>query len=154
MAQLIVVRVRGTVNTRYDIRKTFELLKLSKLYSATIVPKNNYYLGMLHLAKDHISWGELDFETAKLIFAKRGKTIQGKPVDESTAKAAGFESLDKMIYAIADGTTKMNEIKAVKQYFNLSPPRGGFKRSRKKPFNVGGILGENKQILSLVSRMI
>ncbi len=154
MAQLVVVRVRGTVNTRYDVRKTLELLKLRRLYSATIVPKDSYYLGMLNLAKDHIAWGEIDFETAKRLFVERGRTVEGKRVDESVAKAEGFEDLDKMISSVVDGATKLNQLKKVKQYFNLSPPKGGFKRSTKKPFNAGGVLGENRQILSLISRMI
>jgi len=154
MPQLIVIRIRGTVNIRYDVRKTFELLKLKKRYSATIVPKNDYYLGMLNLAKDHIAWGELNFATTKLLITKRGRTLFGKPVDESTAKAEGFESLDKLINGIIDGSIQINKFKLIKHYFNLAPPRGGFKRSTKKPYKVGGVLAENKDILSLVSRMI
>jgi len=154
MPQLIVIRIRGTVNIRYDVRKTFELLKLKRRYSATIVPMNDYYLGMLNLAKDQIAWGELNFATAKLLITKRGKTSFGKPVDESTAKAEGFESLDKMVNGIVDGSVQMNKLKTIKHYFNLAPPRGGFKRSTKKPYKVGGVLAENKDILSLVSRMI
>ncbi|MGQ9780912.1 MAG: 50S ribosomal protein L30 [Nitrososphaeria archaeon] len=154
MAQLVVVRVRGTVNTRYDVKKTLELLKLSRRYRATIVPSNDCYLGMLNLAKDHIAWGEIDFETAKLLFTKRGRTLEGKPVNESVAKLEGFESLDQMVSSVVDGVTKFNQFKKVKQYFCLSPPRGGFKRSTKKPFKAGGVLGENEQILSLISRMI
>jgi large subunit ribosomal protein L30 len=154
MPQLFVIRIRGTVNIRYDVRKTFELLKLKKRYSATIVPKNDYYLGMLNLAKDHIAWGELNFATTKLLITKRGRTLLGKPVDESTAKAEGFESLDKLINGIIDGSIQINKFKLIKHYFNLAPPRGGFKRSTKKPYKVGGVLAENKDILSLVSRMI
>jgi large subunit ribosomal protein L30 len=154
MPQLIVIRISGTVNIRYDVKKTFELLKLRRRYSATIVPKNNYYLGMLNLAKDHVSWGELNFSTAKMLITKRGRTIYGKSVDDSTAKTEGFKSLDEMVNGIVDGSVQLNKLNTVKQYFNLAPPRGGFKRSTKKPYKVGGVLAENEEILSLVSRMV
>jgi large subunit ribosomal protein L30 len=154
MLQLVVIRVSGTVNIRYDVKKTLELLKLRRRYSATIVPKNNYYLGMLNRAKDHISWGELNFDVTKMLIQKRGKTIYGKSVDDSTAKEEGFKSLDEMVNGVVEGSVQLNKLKTVKQYFNLAPPRGGFKRSTKKPYKVGGVLGENKGILSLISRMV
>jgi len=154
LPQLLVIRIRGTVNVRYNIKKTLELLGLKRRYSATIVPKNDYYNGMLRLAKDYIAWGELDFETAKLLFTRRGKTVDGKPVDESTAKMEGFESLDKMVNAVVDGSFKMNQFRIIENHFSLAPPKGGFKRSTKKPYKVGGVLGENKDINLLASRMI
>jgi len=154
MLQLVVIRVSGTVNIRYDVKKTLELLKLRRRYSATIVPKNDYYLGMLNRAKDHISWGELNFDVTKMLIQKRGKTIYGKSVDDSTAKEEGFKSLDEMVNGVVEGSVQLNKLKTVKQYFNLAPPRGGFKRSTKKPYKVGGVLGENKGILSLISRMV
>ncbi len=139
---------------KYNVKKTLELLGLKRRYSATIVPKNEYYEGMLLLAKDHITWGEINFETAKLLLTKRGKTIEGKLVDESTAKKEGFESLDEMVNSIVNGSFKMNQFRTIKPYFNLAPPKGGFKGSTKKPYRVGGILGENKGINQLASRMV
>ncbi len=154
MSQLLVVRIRGTINVRHDIKKTLELLRLRRRYSATIVPKNEYYLGMLSKAKDFIAWGEIDFETAKQLILKRGKTVGGKPVDDSIAKLEGFNNVDELVKAIVDGVKKFSELKVIKPYFNLTPPKGGFKRSTKKPYQYKGVLGENKEILSIVTRMI
>jgi large subunit ribosomal protein L30 len=42
-----------------------------------------------------------------------------------------------------------------KGYCRLHPPRGGFKKSTKYSFNSGeGILGENKDVVKLVERML
>ncbi|MEM2950159.1 MAG: 50S ribosomal protein L30 [Nitrososphaeria archaeon] len=154
MSQLLVVRIRGTINVRYDIKKTLELLRLKRTYSATIVPKNEYYLGMLHKAKDYIAWGEIDFETAKQLILKRGKTVGGKPVDDSIAKIEGFNNVDELVKAIVDGVKKFSELKVIKPYFYLAPPKGGFKRSTKRSYQYKGVLGENKEILSIVAKMI
>lgn len=154
MTQLLVIRIRGTINVRYDIKKTLELLRLKRRYSATIVPKNEYYLGMLKKAKDYIAWGEIDFETAKQLLLKRGKTIGGRRVDDSVAKLEGFDNLDELVKAILDGNKKFSELKIIKPYFTLAPPKGGFKRSTKKPYQQKGVLGENKEILAIVARML
>lgn len=154
MPSLLVVRIRGTVNIRYDVKETLRLLRLWRRYSATIIPENDYYLGMLKVAKDQIAWGVLDFETAKLLLTKRGKFIGNKAFDDSLAKAEGFESVDKMIGAIVDGQANLSRFKTIKPYFSLAPPKGGFKRSTKKPYNIKGVLGKNKELMALVSRMI
>ena len=42
----------------------------------------------------------------------------------------------------------------LKPYFGLSPPRGGFKRSSRRQFREGGILGENPTLPDMVRRMM
>jgi large subunit ribosomal protein L30 len=36
----------------------------------------------------------------------------------------------------------------------LNPPKGGFKKSTIKQFSDGGILGNNKELLEIVKRMV
>ncbi|MCL4518008.1 MAG: hypothetical protein M1587_02295 [Thaumarchaeota archaeon] len=47
-----------------------------------------------------------------------------------------------------DGTQGM------RQFFRLNSPKGGFKRSIRRPFKAGGILGENPELGKIVEKMI
>ncbi|TBR23270.1 MAG: 50S ribosomal protein L30, partial [Candidatus Nitrosotenuis sp.] len=48
----------------------------------------------------------------------------------------------------------LNKLKPLKPWFALAPPRSGFKRSTRKTYGEGGILGKNKDLIELVRRMI
>jgi len=48
----------------------------------------------------------------------------------------------------------MNKIKSLKPWFALSPPRQGFKRSTKRLYGQKGVLGYNKELSTLIKRMI
>ena len=54
---------------------------------------------------------------------------------------------------IKDGST-LSAIPGLKPYLGLSPPRGGFKRSSRRQFKEGGILGENPTLPDLIRRMM
>jgi large subunit ribosomal protein L30 len=61
-----------------------------------------------------------------------------------------FDLATKMI---RDGST-LSSIAGLKPYMGLSPPRGGFKRSSRRQFKEGGILGENPTLPDIVRRMM
>ena len=48
----------------------------------------------------------------------------------------------------------MTKIKPLKPWFALSPPRQGFERSTKRLYGQKGILGHNKELTTLVKRMM
>ena len=48
----------------------------------------------------------------------------------------------------------MTKLKPLKPWFALSPPRQGFKRSTKRLYGQKGILGHNKELITLVKRMM
>ena len=48
----------------------------------------------------------------------------------------------------------MSKIKPLKPWFALSPPKLGFKRSTKRLYGQKGILGHNKELTTLVKRMM
>jgi len=52
------------------------------------------------------------------------------------------------------GETVLKEVKGIKPFFALSPPKGGFKRSTRRMYAQGGVLGENPELLSIVEKMI
>ncbi|MBR9677650.1 hypothetical protein GOV04_05920 [Candidatus Woesearchaeota archaeon] len=58
--KLGVILIRSTMSLNPDIKKTLELLKLSKKNSLAIVSDTPQYRGMLQKVKDYVTYGELD----------------------------------------------------------------------------------------------
>ena len=69
-------------------------------------------------------------------------------------KALGFANAAELGAALADGKTSLSKLKPLKPWFALAPPVHGFKRSTKKLYGQKGILGSNKELDTIVRRMI
>ncbi len=150
----LVVRLRGTVNTPYWAEYTLRLLRLKSRFSATIVPENKVYEGMLKKVKDHVAWCKADAQTIKLLLEKRGKVVGDKGINDEVLRSLGFSSIEEIAVALANDSIKFNDLKLVKPYFRLAPPRRGFKKSSKHMYSNGGILGKNEKLPEMVARMI
>lgn len=150
---LLVVNLRGLVNTRTPVRTTLEQLRVGRRFNATIVPDDNVHRGMLNLAKDHLAWCRLTADTAEyLLKAKSERSTGTKVVEAQISKEYG--SFHDIATQLADGKIKLNSIEKIRPFFRLSPPRGGFKRSVRRQYRDGGILGPNEDLSSLVEKMI
>ncbi len=150
----LVVNMRGMVNTPFDVRKTLENLNIETRFRATILPDEPTYLGMLKKAKEHVAWCEADPEIIKKILEKRGRLEGRKPLLLENVNGLGFESLDKLAADLAEAKVNMQNLKGVKPSFALSPPRGGFRRSTRRNFGQGGILGANPDLVKIVEKML
>jgi large subunit ribosomal protein L30 len=153
-ANLLVVNMRGMINTRRPVRQTLEQLRLIKRFNATIVPDNQIYRGMLHSAKEHLAWCELDARTAESLLSKRAETSTGNKITEDKLKDTGFSSFADLASALASGKASLDSDLGFRQFFRLSPPKGGFKRSIRRQYGEGGILGPNKELSAIVEKMV
>jgi large subunit ribosomal protein L30 len=153
-SSLLVVNLRGLVNTRRPVREALEQLQLLKRFNATIVPDNEMFRGMLVSAKEHLAWTELDVKTAENLLSKRAETSNGHRITESDLKGSGFSSFAELASALVTGKASLNDDLGFRQFFRLAPPRGGFKRSIRRQFGEGGILGPNKQLAEIVEKMV
>ena len=61
---------------------------------------------------------------------------------------------DELVDVIVNDKIKFSDQNNIKPWFSLNPPKGGFKRKSKKQFSDGGILGNNKDLLEIVKRMV
>ena len=139
-----VVRVRGSVGITRDLADTLMMLRLHRINHCVIVPKNQNYDGMLHKARNFITWGEIDRETLEKLVAKRGRFAGDKRVkDVSYAKELAH-------FIISGKTVKETGIKPV---FRLSPPSKGYK-STKALFPRGSLGYRGEKINELLKRMI
>jgi large subunit ribosomal protein L30 len=154
MKTLFVVRIRGGVDAKKTVEATLTMLRMEKNNYATILRESPSYTGMLRKVKDYVTWGEPTVETLKLLLEKRGKLIGDKKITDETLKELGFESLDKFASAIQIGEVEFSQINNVKPFFRMHPPRKGFKRTVKRPYNDQGELGyRGEAINELIKRM-
>ncbi|MCD6195618.1 MAG: 50S ribosomal protein L30 [Staphylothermus sp.] len=156
-----IIRIRGRVDVPPDVDYTLKLLRLHKKFHMVIYPSDQPGLkGMLQKAKDWITWGEIDYDTLVEVLRKRGRTIGNKPLtDEFINNHLSKYGVSGGIYGLAkaliDGKVKLHKIDLIKPVFRLHPPRGGFRRSTKRPYGDGGELGyRGKAINELIKRML
>ncbi|MGI8720507.1 MAG: 50S ribosomal protein L30, partial [Nitrososphaeraceae archaeon] len=151
----LVVRMRGTVNVPFWALTTLKNLNLNKRFSATLVPETSDYLGMLRKINQWVAWSKADSEIVKTLIEKRGKKKIPKldSLKESESKDE-YKGIDELVNVIVNDKIKFSDQNSMKPWFSLNPPKGGFKRKSKKQFSDGGILGNNKDLLEIVKRMV
>jgi large subunit ribosomal protein L30 len=149
----LVVRIKGTVNIPYWANTTLDNLNLDKKFRATIIPENPETLGMLRKIKDVVAWVSIDAHIVREILEKKGRKTGFKPLKKSDIPKE-YESIDALASAIADNRVTLSKLERIKPWFALSPPKGGFKRKTKTQYSQKGVLGENKELIEIVKRML
>ncbi len=154
MNMLAVIRIRGSVKVRKEVKDTLAMLRLKRVNHCVIIPETPEYLGMLKKAKDRITWGKIDKKTLAELLRKRGKLIGNKKLDEKTLKdITGFESFEEFSDALIKGKVKLKDYKKIKPVFRLNPPRHGFKSIRLN-YPKGDLGNRGEKINELLGRMI
>jgi len=152
---IAVVRVRGKINIKPDIKKTLNLLNLTRANHCVIIQENKYSKGMLQVVKDYVTWGEIETKTLSDLISKRGKLSGDREITDKHIKTStSFENVGKLSEAITKNKIKISEIPEFKPVFRLNPPKKGLK-SVKRPFTKKGSLGyRGKEINALIEKMI
>jgi len=150
----LVIRIKGQADVPYWANTTLRLLKLEKKYRAIILPVKENTDGMLQKIQHYVSWQEVDLPTTKELLDKKGRRSGYKKITTEDISEAGFKTIDELATSLSEGKTNMTKLKPLKPWFALSPPRQGFKRSTKRLYGQKGILGYNKELITLVKRMM
>jgi len=150
----LVVRIKGQADVPYWATHTMTLLKLDKKYRATILPAKENTLGMLRKVQHYVSWIELDTALAKELIDKKARKSGYKKITADDLKGLGFTSSDELAVALSEGKATLSKLKPLKPWFALAPPRYGFKRSTKKLYGQKGVLGQNKELGTIVRNMM
>ena len=150
----LVVRIKGQADVPHWANTTLNLLKLEKKYRAVILPVKENTAGMLKKIQHYISWQEIDTKTTKELLDKKGRRTGYKKITNEDISQAGFKTIDDLAVSLSEGKISMSKIKPLKPWFALSPPKQGFKRSTKRLYGQKGVLGHNKELTSLVKRMM
>jgi len=151
---LFVVRIRGGIDAQKTVKDNLTMLRMEKNNYATILLESPSYIGMLRKAKDYITWGEPTVETVKLLLEKRGKLIGDTKITDEAMKELGYENIEKLAELITSGEIEFSQLNGVKPFFRMHPPKKGFKRTVKRPYNDHGELGyRGEAINELIKRM-
>ena len=150
----LVIRIKGQADVPHWANTTLNLLKLEKKYRAIILPVKENTEGMLRKVQHFVSWQEIDLPTTKELLDKKGRRTGYKKITSEDISKAGFKTIDELATSLSEGKTSMTKLKSLKPWFALSPPKHGFKRSTKRLYGQKGILGHNKELTTLVKRMM
>lgn len=147
-----VVRVRGSIGVSKDIKETLKRLNLNACNQLSLVKEENK--GMVSMAKNYVSFGEIDSDTLALVLEKRGRLLGDRKISKDFLQKNKFKDFKEMASSVIGG--KSLEDFGVKRVFRLKPPRKGFERKGiKKQFSIGGALGyRGKKINELIKKMV
>lgn len=149
-----VVRLRGGVKTRQDIRDTLSMMHLDRINHCVIIPETPNYQGMIQKAKDYVAWGVIAPETLAQMLKNRGK-LKGRTAltEEYLNTNTKFKSFDELAKAICEGIASITDVPKLKPVFRLHPARKGL-RGTKRTFLEGGELGfHGAEINALLNKM-
>ena len=139
-----VVRVRGSVNKKAQIKDTLLMLRLTRVNHCVLIGKGPVADGMIKKVKDFVTWGEISEKTLEKLVSERGRKAGDVKLSEKEAKDA-VESIRKNKTA--------SGIKDFKPVFRMAAPRkghGGIKTAYPK-----GALGyRGEKINELLERMM
>ncbi len=154
--KIAVIRIRGSIGIREEIRDTFKLLRLYKKNYCIVIENTPHYIGMLKKIQHYATWGELNQETFKAMLEKRGRLARKKSLTSQYLKQKIDLDFDTFTKEFFDFKKSLKDIPGLKLFFRLPPPRKGFEtKGIKVPFSQGGVLGYRKEkINDLITRMI
>jgi large subunit ribosomal protein L30 len=149
-----VIRVRGQPDVNVNVRKTMELMNLSRVNHCVLIPENDVAKGMLQKAKDYITWGEINETTLENMIRVRGRLTGDVTItDEYVKENTEFATVAEMANAMINSGYRMKDADA-KQIFRLHPPAKGYE-GIKRSYRNGGALGyRGSEINELISRML
>ena len=149
------VRIRGIVNVKPDIKRTLQLFRLTRPNHCVLLEENASIKGMLQIAKDYITWGEIDREVLSKLMDARGKLEGNVDITEDYVKSATpYNNFEKLSQAIMDNKFKYKDISNVKPIFRLNPPKKGYEGIKRSFVNKGALGYRGKDINRLLERMI
>lgn len=146
-----IVRLRGEVNTRPEIRDTLDMLRISRINHCVVVKEDPHYRGMIQKVKDYVAWGKIDEDTLAMLLDRRGRLSGNRRLTEQFLKEKGFASVKELAEAVNSGAVSLKDL-GIKPVFRLHPARKGLK-STKKTARQGGDLGFRDDIADLIVRM-
>ncbi len=147
-----IVRLRGSVNTKPDIKDTLDMLRLHRINHCVVVPDSPHYRGMIQKVKDYVAWGEIDEAALATILGMRGRLNGNKRLtDQFIKENTSYGTIKEFASAVSQGGASLKDA-GIKPVFRLHPPRKGH-RGTKKTVREGGELGYHESISDLIWKM-
>jgi len=150
-----VIRVRGTVNVKKDIKETLSMLRLHRVNHCVLISESPQYKGMLQKVKDYVTWGEIEDKVLKDMIKTHGRLEGENEITDKYVKSnSDYKNITDFASSVAKGDMKYSDLKNIKPIIRLHPPRKGYE-GIKRAYAAGGALGyRGKKINDLIKRML
>jgi len=154
--KIAIIRIRGRVGIKPDIRETLNSLRLRRKNVCVVLNATREVLGMVKRIESYVTWGDIDKETFKELLIRRGKISSRRKLTLDYVKQKGFKDFDELVnYLWENPLKKMKELGIKPVFFLNSPSKGYGRKGIKEFFHLGGALGyRGKYINELIRRMI
>jgi large subunit ribosomal protein L30 len=146
-----IVRLRGEVNVRPEIKDTLEMLRIHRVNHCVVVKEDAHYRGMIQKVKDYVAWGKIDEDTLALLLERRGRLSGNRRLTEKYLESTPYGSFKDLASALNSGSVSLKELE-IKPIFRLHPARKGLKTT-KKTAQQGGDMGFRQDLADLIKRM-
>jgi large subunit ribosomal protein L30 len=146
-----IVRLRGEVNVRPEIKDTLEMLRIHRVNHCVVVKEDAHYRGMIQKVKDYVAWGKIDEDTLALLLERRGRLSGNRRLTEKYLESTPYRSFRDLASALNSGSVSLKELE-IKPIFRLHPARKGLKTT-KKTAQQGGDIGFRQDLADLIKRM-
>jgi large subunit ribosomal protein L30 len=154
MGLLLVVNLRGKIDSTRPVRKALVEMKVERKFTATVLTDDAPTLGTLRACKDYLAWAPVDAKLLASLLRARGMVSESRRLDAEALKGLGFKKHEELAAKIVKQGARLSAHPGIRPFFRLSPPKGGFKRSSRRQATERGILGNNPRLPELVGRMI
>ncbi len=154
MSLLLVLNLRGKIDSTAGVRKALAELKVERKFSATILTDDPPTVGMLKACKDYVAWAPADPKLLTSLLKSRGMVSESRKLDQEALKSLGFKKYEDFAEKIMKDGARLSAHKGIRPFFRLSPPKGGFRLSMRRQASEKGILGNNPRLAELVERMV
>ena len=150
-----IIRLRGTQNLNPKTKDTLKYMRLHRINHAVVLPVTETTRGMLQVAKDYVTWGEVDAATLATVIKSRGRLVGDKPItDAHLAKVTPYKTVDALAAAIASGEFAYKDVPDVKPIFRLHPAHRGLEGIKRSVQNGGALGYRGAEINKLLGRML
>jgi large subunit ribosomal protein L30 len=147
-----IVRLRGSVKTKPEIKDTLKMLRLHRINHCVVVPDSPHYRGMIQKVKDYVAWGEIDEDALASMLEMRGRlSCNIRLTDQFIKENTSYKTIKEFASAVSGGAASLKDA-GIKPVFRLHPPRKGH-RGTKKTVKEGGELGYHESISDLIWKM-
>lgn len=154
-AAFTIIRLRGTQNLNPKTKDTLKYMRLNRVNHAVVLPASETTRGMLQVAKDYVTWGEVDAKTLAAVIQARGRVVGDKPLTEAhLAKSTPHKTFAALAEAIVAGTFTYNKVPDVKPLFRLHPAKNGLEGIKRSVQNGGALGYRGAEINKLLGKMI
>ena len=147
-----IIRLRGEVNLRPEIKSTLEMLRMHRVNHCIVVREDEHFRGMIQKVKDYVAWGKIDDQTLAMLLERRGRLAGNRRLSEDFLKEkTQYRSFAELAAALNSGATSLKDL-GIKPIFRLHPARKGLK-TIKKTAQQGGDLGFRADLADLIKKM-